>query len=115
MTASAPAHGDHAVRVDQALPDQHIDAGHDVPRHLPEISVEDASEERIAVAGAAPVVRSEYEPASAGEDGEVVEEQPGSCAELVGFGRSAMHLNDERIASALDVAGRIEQQALDRR
>src|SRR5262245_24095553 len=100
MTAGAPAHEHHAVGIDQALPDERVDAADDVPRHLPEIPVENAAQKRVAVTSAAPVIRTEHEPAPAGENGEVAEEQPGPCPELVGFGGSAVHLDGQRIASA---------------
>ena len=68
--------------------------------HVVEVAVDDVAEEGVAVAGAAAIVRPQHRVAFRGEHRDIVEHQAGAGAELVGLHRPAVHLHDERIASA---------------
>src|SRR5262249_45374398 len=84
-------------------------------RHVPEVTGKDVAKESVAVAGAAAIIRTEDEPALARKHRKVLQQQPGTGAELVGVFGAAMELHDERIAGARCVVPRVHQHAFDRR
>jgi hypothetical protein len=57
VAAGAPSHFHHAIGIGDAAADQLVDAGHDVEVRVLEIVSDHVAQERVAIAGAAAVVR----------------------------------------------------------
>ena len=57
VAAGAPSHLHHAIRIGDAAADQLVDAGHHVEVRVLEVVADHVAQERVAVAGAAAIVR----------------------------------------------------------
>src|SRR5678816_56755 len=115
MCPGAPAHEYHLIGVGDPLRDERINPREHVERLVLEVMADDVAVGGVAVSGAAAIVRSKDDVALAGQHCEITLEKPRPCTKLVGFRRSAVQLDDERILSAAFVVGRIEEQAIYRR
>src|SRR2546426_6986231 len=113
MAAGAPAHHAELRRIGDAAGDERVHAGEDVVVALAEVVAGDLHAEFLAVVARAAIVGLESGVAAGGKNVDVAAPVAGEAI-LFSAGRTAMNLNNQRIALPFFVAERIDKQALNR-
>src|SRR5712692_5976984 len=113
MAAGAPAHHAELRWIGDAARDERVHAGDDVVVALAEVVAGDLHAELLAVVAGAAIVGLENSVAARGKNVDVAAPVAGEAI-LFSAGRTAMNLNNQRIALPFFVAERIDEQALNR-